>query len=147
MNGSKMEHARAAIRELVGRLGPEDRFSLVSYADRAAIEIALAPARVNGLLGTALSRDEIEAYLARVGVEPASESESGGGGCGDGDEPGRYAIPSHRNDLRIAEDLIEEVARIHGLDRIPATVQRGPLQTSPASLSSMFVVDSDARDY
>ncbi len=59
MNGSKMEHARAAIRELVGRLGPEDRFSLVSYADRAAIEIPLAPAtaparaawlrRVNGL--------------------------------------------------------------------------------------------------
>ncbi|MCZ6784157.1 MAG: phenylalanine--tRNA ligase subunit beta [Proteobacteria bacterium] len=91
-------------------------------------EIALAPARVNGLLGTALSRDEIEAYLARVGVEPATESESESGGGGrHGDEPGRYAIPSHRNDLRIAEDLIEEVARIHGLDRIPATVQVGPL--------------------
>ncbi len=44
MNGSKMEHARAAIRELLGRLGPEDRFSLIGYADSARIEIPLAPA-------------------------------------------------------------------------------------------------------
>ena len=40
-----MEHARAAIRELVGELAPEDRFALVTYSDGAALTIAPAEAR------------------------------------------------------------------------------------------------------
>lgn len=44
MSGEKLEHARAAIRELLGRLGPEDRFALVTYSSDAALTIAPAPA-------------------------------------------------------------------------------------------------------
>lgn len=44
MKGRKMRHARAAILELLGRLGPDDRFGLVSYAEGATLEIALAAA-------------------------------------------------------------------------------------------------------
>lgn len=44
MAGEKLEHARAAIRELVSRLGPEDRFALVTYSNGAALTIAPAPA-------------------------------------------------------------------------------------------------------
>lgn len=44
MNGRKMVHAKAAIRELLSQLGPDDRFGLVSYADRARFDIPLAPA-------------------------------------------------------------------------------------------------------
>jgi hypothetical protein len=31
MTGEKIEHARAAVRELIGQLGPDDRFALVTY--------------------------------------------------------------------------------------------------------------------
>ena len=37
----------------------------------------------------------------------------------------RCAIPSWRNDLEIPADLCEEVARIHGYDRLEATMPRG----------------------
>ena len=43
MAGDKMEHARAAVRELLAQLRPEDRFALVTYADDAAIPIPLTP--------------------------------------------------------------------------------------------------------
>ena len=34
--------------------------------------------------------------------------------------------PSYRFDIAIEEDLIEELARIHGYDRIPATLPAAP---------------------
>lgn len=43
MAGEKIEHARAAVRELLGQLGPEDRFALVTYSDGADIAVPLSP--------------------------------------------------------------------------------------------------------
>lgn len=47
MDGDKMAQARASVRELVSKLGPQDRFALVTYADDAAISIPLAAADEN----------------------------------------------------------------------------------------------------
>src|SRR5262245_29851250 len=44
MGGEKIEQARAAVRELVGQLGPEDRFALVTYANFATVTIPFATA-------------------------------------------------------------------------------------------------------
>ncbi len=44
MDGVKMVHARAAVRELVSRLRSEDRFALVAYSDAAQLLIPLTPA-------------------------------------------------------------------------------------------------------
>jgi Ca-activated chloride channel family protein len=42
MAGEKIVHARAAIRQLISALGPEDRFALVSYSVGAQIAIPLS---------------------------------------------------------------------------------------------------------
>src|SRR5262245_57450259 len=44
MSGDKIENARSAIRELVSRLGPEDRFALVTYSTTASLAIPPAAA-------------------------------------------------------------------------------------------------------
>ena len=75
-------------------------------------QIALRPERLNRLLGTALRPGEIAALLARLDIQV----EAGG------DELLRCRPPSWRADLAIPEDLVEEVARIHGYDRIEATL-------------------------
>jgi len=95
--------------------------------------IALDPARVNRLLGTRLDRAAIAALLARVDVAAVEE----GAGL-------RCTVPSHRNDLRIPVDLVEEVARIHGYDEIPTTLPDEPLRPVPV-LRTRAVVDA-ARD-
>jgi phenylalanyl-tRNA synthetase beta chain len=43
-----------------------------------------------------------------------------------GDDPMTVTVPTYRPDLTRPVDLIEEVARIHGYDKFPATVPTGP---------------------
>jgi Ca-activated chloride channel homolog len=51
MAGTKLEQARAAVRELIGQLGPEDRFGLVTYSNDAALVIPLASADADARQG------------------------------------------------------------------------------------------------
>ncbi len=90
--------------------------------------------RANRLLGISLSADEMAALLDRVGVE-CQEDPRGVLDC---------RIPSHRNDLHTPQDLAEEVARIHGYERIPATLPTVSL--SPVSLPPGWVRADRARD-
>src|SRR5260221_8548440 len=98
-------------------------FSLVAGAVPAAGAIDIYPRpieraritvrteRVNQLLGTALSRDEIAAYLMPLGIEmPGNEA----------------VVPTFRPDLEREIDLVEEVARRVGLDRIVRSVPSSP---------------------
>lgn len=59
--------------------------------------------------------------------------------------------PSFRFDLKIEEDLIEELARLHGYDRIPARANQAPVAILPCpeKVRSEFSVKSTlaARDY
>jgi Ca-activated chloride channel family protein len=43
MANEKIEHARAAVRELIQQLTADDRFALVTYSDDAVVAIPLAP--------------------------------------------------------------------------------------------------------
>src|SRR5262249_55466132 len=45
-------------------------------------------------------------------------------------EPLVFQIPTFRVDLKREADLIEEVARLYGVDRIPATPPRGAIGTN-----------------
>lgn len=80
--------------------------------------VAFRPARVDRLLGTDTSADEMRAALARIGI--ATE--------GDGEEL-VAVVPPHRRDIAIEEDVAEEVVRIIGYDavppRLPASVMPG----------------------
>jgi phenylalanyl-tRNA synthetase beta chain len=84
--------------------------------------IQLDPAHVARLLGLRIPRAEIESILRRLGMQVA----------GAGDVLG-VIPPSHRFDLSIPQDLIEEVARIHGYDEIPQSDALMPQIPLPAS--------------
>ncbi|MBF0138005.1 MAG: phenylalanine--tRNA ligase subunit beta [Magnetococcus sp. DMHC-1] len=43
-----------------------------------------------------------------------------------------YQPPSYRHDLRREEDLIEEIVRLHGYDRVPARLPTGPISLPAA---------------
>ena len=79
-------------------------------------EILLDPARANRLLGTQLTATEMIALLARVDVAAAPAGALL-----------RCQPPRFRADLSIPEDLIEEIARVHGYDAIPATLPAAAL--------------------
>ncbi len=111
------DRAARLIAELSG--GEVARGVVVANGDPVlpAVPIRLVPERVNRLLGTALAATELQALLARVEVSVLPEPD-GSLSC----QPPRY-----RPDLCIAADLVEEVARIYGYDRIPSTLPGGAI--------------------
>lgn len=78
--------------------------------------------RVNAILGSSLSRDEIAGYLDPIGFTTTRS--------GDGDLT--VALPSWRLDSTAEIDVIEEVARHHGYERLGKTV---PVPTDPGHLT------------
>jgi phenylalanyl-tRNA synthetase beta chain len=84
--------------------------------------VRLRPEQVGRLLGVTIPRSAIEDILRRLGMQVA----------GVGDVLG-VIPPSHRFDITIEQDLIEEVGRIYGYDEIPGRDARMPQRPQPAS--------------
>jgi phenylalanyl-tRNA synthetase beta chain len=76
--------------------------------------VTLRRARIARVLGITIDDAEIERVLTALGMQVQAQS----GGW-------RVAPPSRRFDIEREEDLIEEVARIHGYDAIPASLPAG----------------------
>lgn len=112
------EVAAARFAELVAADGVTVRPGSV----RADGELPVAPevrcrtARVNALLGVSLSDDEVAGHLTALGFEPGSR--------GDGEVSVR--VPTWRPDVTAEIDLVEEVARLHGYERVGRTVPKSP---------------------
>jgi phenylalanyl-tRNA synthetase beta chain len=77
---------------------------------RPALHLPLRVGRTNEILGTSLSSDEMRALLTPLGMKVT----------GDGDDLD-VAVPTFRPDLDREIDLVEEVARLYGLENIPST--------------------------
>ena len=97
-------------------------------------------ARAARVLGIGVSDAEIAAIFSRLGLASARTA--------DGFD---VTPPSYRFDIAIEEDLIEEIARIHGYERIPANQPRARAAMSPQreSLRPLMRVKEAiaARDY
>jgi len=84
--------------------------------------VTLRPERVTSLLGVQIPRSEIEDILRRLGMQVA----------GAGDVLG-VIPPSHRFDIAIEPDLIEEIGRIYGYDNIPRADAKMPQRPQPVT--------------
>ncbi len=105
--------AAALIIELAGG-SPAAGVIRAGCEDPIPRSLVLRPARCRQLMGIDFTVEQLVDALGRLGLDPARE--------GDGvDEDDRIVcrIPTHRLDLQREVDLIEEVARLHGLDRVP----------------------------
>jgi len=80
--------------------------------------------RIDRLIGMAIPRDDADGILRRVGANVEAE-----------DSGWRVEPPSHRFDIAIECDLIEEIARVRGYDQLPASVPAMALDHVEASES------------
>lgn len=75
-------------------------------------EVTVSVAKANALLGLTLTAAEMRAIMERIGATVISFSE----------EEITAVGPFERNDLIIPEDFIEEIGRVHGLDKVVSVV-------------------------
>lgn len=85
-------------------------------------EVSVSTERINHVLGTDIQAAEVAEIFERLQFSYEQK----------GEEFIVFA-PSRRRDIAIAEDLIEEVARIYGYDKIPTTLPK--TVTTPGALN------------
>ena len=78
--------------------------------------ISLKVKEVNSILGVKIKEDEIIEILESLGFEVEKEKATL-----------LVTVPNRRLDINIKEDLIEEIARLYGYDKMPNTLPSMPL--------------------
>jgi phenylalanyl-tRNA synthetase beta chain len=92
-------------------------------------QVTLRHHKVNDLLGITLQPQEMEFYLGQLGLKIVNRKARPVGQSGP-IEPTTFQIPTWRVDLKREADLIEEIERLHGVDKIPASPPRGATGTN-----------------
>lgn len=90
--------------------------------------ILLRPDRVNYLLGTQISPEEITDYLHKLRFKTSVM-----------ENYLAVEVPTYRPDIEMEVDLIEEVARLYGYDRIPSVLPSGPVSPGGLNLKQKFI--------
>ena len=81
--------------------------------DTSDVEVSSTLADVNRVLGTELSYADVEDVFRRLGFGLSGNAESF-----------TVSVPRRRWDIAIEADLFEEIARIYGYDKLPATLPK-----------------------
>ncbi len=114
-----LERATALVLDICGgRAGPVTE-ALAVLPQRAPVTLRLA--RVRRILGIDIEPNEAEEILNRLGCTIVR-----------GAEHWLVTPPTYRFDIAIEEDLVEELARVYGYDRVPAT--------TPAAAATMVAL-------
>jgi phenylalanyl-tRNA synthetase beta chain len=101
---------------------------VASAIDACAVEIkpkevSLRHPKASELVGVTISTEDQIRHLESLGLQRTPEGEA--------DQQTTFSIPTWRVDLKGEIDLIEEVARLYGVDKIPSTAPRGAIGTNP----------------
>jgi phenylalanyl-tRNA synthetase beta chain len=106
-----IERITALVLEICGgEPGPIDD-TVTRLPERKPVRMRVA--RAQKVIGVPVPADEMARIFGRLGLEHRREARGA-------DEAFVVTPPSYRFDIEIEEDLIEEVARVHGFDNIPA---------------------------
>ena len=135
--GLDPNNAEAAINracQLIEELGAGevvDGIVDVYEKKREPVRVPFEPERINALLGTELSEEQMLSYFGPLGLQYQAASRE-------------LIIPTFRQDLLRTADIAEEVARFYGYDNIPTTLPKGEATTG--KLPFYLRVEAVARD-
>ena len=112
-------------RKVIGPAEPFNAIPGVAYTYNAPVKLNFDRARK--LIGINIGNDAMVVLLEAIGLRTVKKHDHFAA-----IEEVEFAIPSWRWDLTMEADLVEEVARLYGLDNIPDTMPSAP-SVSPLS--------------
>ncbi len=112
-----VERATQLIVDIAGGgAGPVVQEQLSEHLPKPSA-VKLRRTRLARVLGMGVADAEVERILAALGMDVTAEADGW-----------RVTPPSRRFDIAIEEDLIEEIARIHGYDAVPLRAPTGEIR-------------------
>ncbi len=129
-----MERATSLLIDIIGgEAGPISEVVSENSLPKTT-RVKLREAKVTSLLGLKIDTAEIEDILTRLGLTLISKEADGW----------LFEVPSYRFDISIEPDLIEEIGRIYGYDKLPKTSALGEItlrEDDESSVSQEFFAD------
>ena len=120
LQAEAIERATQLLLEIVGgEAGPLVHVSNEHLPQQR--EVTLRKARIKSGLSLDMADDEVVDILSRLGLNLISQSQEGW----------TFAVPSYRFDISIEADLLEELARVYGYNRLPTRSLAAPLDIEP----------------
>ena len=110
MNTLKAVERACELVELLGAGEVVEGVMDVIAKDSNPVTVKLEPEKVNGLLGTDVSREEMVRILESLDFKVEGDT---------------IHVPSWRSDVEHYSDIAEEVARFYGYNNIPDTLSNG----------------------
>ncbi|MCB1841548.1 MAG: phenylalanine--tRNA ligase subunit beta, partial [Halioglobus sp.] len=121
-----MQRATRLLMDIVGgEAGPITEVVVDEHLPQTP-QVILREQRIPRLLGMALEPAEVERILTGLGLGVART-----------DEGWRCSVPSWRFDISIEADLLEELARVYGYNRLPASAVRARLHMAERNESRL----------
>ena len=112
-----MERATALLVQICGgEAGPVAEAVSAEHLPTAA-NISLTEAKLARILGISIAKTEVSAIFSRLGLAVTEVADGW-----------QVSVPGYRFDISIAEDLIEEVARVYGYNSIPNVAPQASLK-------------------
>ena len=112
-----MERATALLVQICGgEAGPVVEAVSAEHLPTAA-NISLTEAKLARILGISIAKTEVSAIFSRLGLAVTEVADGW-----------QVSVPGYRFDISIAEDLIEEVARVYGYNSIPNVAPQASLK-------------------
>ena len=117
-----MERATSLLLSIVGgNAGPVTEVVSEKHIPEQST-IHLREARIERVLGIVIDEVQVEEQLTRLGLSVKKQ-----------DDGWLVGVPSFRFDLAIEVDLIEELGRLYGYDKLPETRPKGTVLTADIS--------------
>ena len=117
LQNKAIERATELLLSIVGgEAGPINETCCDDDLPRQAT-VLLRKQRIEQLLGCDIPKKEVNNILQKLGMESLAKNDTW-----------EVVPPSWRFDIAIEDDLVEEIARIYGYDRIPSRFTSGRLQ-------------------
>ena len=127
------ERAAALIQQLSGAKVSKGLASVVVQQEEPVV-VNVSLEKINQHLGTNLSVSDVSPIFERLQFPYVQEGETW-----------RVTVPTRRGDITLPEDLVEEVARLYGYDKIPTSLPIG--QTTQGGLTPDQQLRRDIRHH
>jgi phenylalanyl-tRNA synthetase beta chain len=115
-----MERVTALLIDIAGgEAGPVTTVTAADYLPES-VPVILRNERIQKVLGMSPAADEVTDILTRLGMTVAERGTDW-----------QVQSPTYRFDIALEADLIEEIGRVYGYNRLPSVVLQGALDVQP----------------